>query len=80
VIGTCARGKEDVAAKLGCHSPLAAGLHLRQAELLYRSGEIFGWLQSGTLHVKVDKSFDLAEAAEEHKYLEAGKSKGKVLY
>ena len=49
-------------------------------ELLWRSGEIFGWLKDGRLKVSVDTSFPLDEAAEGHKYLEAGKSKGKVLY
>jgi len=49
-------------------------------ELMMRADEIFGWLQSGDLNVGIDKVFDLSEAAEGHKYLEAGKSKGKVLY
>merc|ERR1719217_1097629 len=49
-------------------------------ELMMRADEIFGWLQSGDLKVGIDKVFDLADAAEGHKYLEAGKSKGKVLY
>ena len=49
-------------------------------ELNWRTGEIFGWLQSGELKVTIDKVFDLKDAVEGHKYLEAGKSKGKVLY
>jgi len=49
-------------------------------ELLMRSNEIFGWLMDGKLNVSVDKIFPLKEAAEGHLYLEAGKSKGKVLY
>ena len=49
-------------------------------ELVWRAGEIFEWLQDGKLKVSVDTSFPLDEAAEGHKYLEAGKSKGKVLY
>jgi NADPH2:quinone reductase len=49
-------------------------------ELVWRSGEIFGWLQEGKLKVTVDTEFSLEDAAEGHKYLEAGKSKGKVLY
>lgn len=49
-------------------------------ELVWRAGEIFDWLKSGDLNVSVDTSFPLDEAAEGHKYLEAGKSKGKVLY
>lgn len=49
-------------------------------ELVWRAEEIFGWLQEGKLNVSVDTTFSLDEAAEGHKYLEAGKSKGKVLY
>ena len=45
-----------------------------------RADEIFGWLKAGKLNVSVDRSFPLEEAAEGHLYLEAGKSKGKVLY
>lgn len=49
-------------------------------ELLWRSNEVFGWLKEGKLNVKVDTTFPLEQAAEGHLYLEAGKSKGKVLY
>ena len=49
-------------------------------ELVWRADEIFGWLKEGKLKVAVDTVFPLDEAAEGHKYLEAGKSKGKVLY
>merc|ERR1712176_71268 len=49
-------------------------------ELVSRADEIFGWLKDGKLKVSVDTSFPLDQAAEGHKYLEAGKSKGKVLY
>jgi len=49
-------------------------------ELVGRANEIFGWLQEGKLNVSVDTSFPLDQAAEGHLYLEAGKSKGKVLY
>mmetsp|Transcript_14523 Transcript_14523/g.16633 ORF Transcript_14523/g.16633 Transcript_14523/m.16633 type:complete len:189 (+) Transcript_14523:600-1166(+) len=48
-------------------------------ELLWRAEEIFGWLKDGKLNVSVDTAFPLDEAADGHKYLEAGRSKGKVL-
>eukprot|EP00587_Corethron_hystrix_P008107 CAMPEP_0113313054 /NCGR_PEP_ID=MMETSP0010_2-20120614/9629_1 /TAXON_ID=216773 ORGANISM="Corethron hystrix, Strain 308" /NCGR_SAMPLE_ID=MMETSP0010_2 /ASSEMBLY_ACC=CAM_ASM_000155 /LENGTH=335 /DNA_ID=CAMNT_0000168985 /DNA_START=182 /DNA_END=1189 /DNA_ORIENTATION=- /assembly_acc=CAM_ASM_000155 len=51
-----------------------------RAELVERADEIFGWLLDGKLKVSVDTAFPLHDAAEGHKYLEAGKSKGKVLY
>ena len=49
-------------------------------ELVWRSSEVFGWLKDGKLKVAVDAVFPLDQAAEGHMYLEAGKSKGKVLY
>eukprot|EP00580_Thalassiosira_gravida_P002848 CAMPEP_0201608894 /NCGR_PEP_ID=MMETSP0492-20130828/9433_1 /ASSEMBLY_ACC=CAM_ASM_000837 /TAXON_ID=420259 /ORGANISM="Thalassiosira gravida, Strain GMp14c1" /LENGTH=376 /DNA_ID=CAMNT_0048073937 /DNA_START=11 /DNA_END=1141 /DNA_ORIENTATION=- len=49
-------------------------------ELVSRADEIFGWLKDGKLKVSVDTAFPLEQAAEGHLYLEAGKSKGKVLY
>jgi len=49
-------------------------------ELLGRADEIFGWLKDGKLKVAVDTTFPLENAADGHRYLEAGKSKGKVLY
>lgn len=49
-------------------------------EMLWRSGDIFKWLAEGKLNVSVDTTFPLDQAADGHKYLEAGKSKGKVLY
>ena len=41
---------------------------------------VFGWIQSGDLKVGIDKTFDLSDAVAGHQYLEAGKSKGKLLY
>lgn len=49
-------------------------------ELVWRAEEVFGWLEQGKLKVSVDKTFPLEQAADGHIYLEAGKSKGKVLY
>lgn len=49
-------------------------------ELVSRADDIFGWLKDGKLKVAVDTAFPLEQASEGHMYLEAGKSKGKVLY
>lgn len=51
-----------------------------RAELVSRADEIMGWLKEGKLNVQVDKEFGLDQASDGHDYLEAGKSKGKVLY
>ena len=48
-------------------------------EILARTGDIFGWLASGQIQVRIDQRFPLAEAAEAHRYLEGRQTKGKVL-
>jgi NADPH:quinone reductase len=48
-------------------------------ELLQRTSEVLGWIKEGTLKIRVDKTFPLAEAAEAHRYLEGRHTKGKVL-
>jgi NADPH2:quinone reductase len=52
---------------------------LTREELLKRSDELFGWVTEGSLHVRVDTTFPLAQAAEAHRYLEGRKTRGKVL-
>jgi NADPH2:quinone reductase len=48
-------------------------------ELLERANDLFAWIASGELRVRVDQTFPLAQAAEAHRYLEGRQSKGKVL-
>ena len=49
------------------------------AELLQRATDLFDWLGSGELKVRIDKTFPLAEAAEAHRYLESRRAMGKIL-
>lgn len=48
-------------------------------ELLWRTKDLFNWLASGKLKVRIDKTYPLADVAEAHRYLEGRQSKGKVL-
>ena len=48
-------------------------------ELLWRAGDLFGWIANGALEVRIDATFSLDQAAEAHRYLEARKTHGKVL-
>jgi NADPH:quinone reductase len=50
-----------------------------RAELLGRMNDLFHWLATGKLKVRIDKTFPLAEVAEAHRYLENRQSKGKIL-
>jgi NADPH2:quinone reductase len=48
-------------------------------ELLSRTNDLFAWMASGELKVRIDRTFPLAQAAEAHRYMEGRQSKGKVL-
>jgi NADPH2:quinone reductase len=48
-------------------------------ELLWRAHDLFGWMQSGKLDVRIDQTFPLAQAADAHRYMEARRTMGKVL-
>jgi NADPH2:quinone reductase len=48
-------------------------------ELAMRANDLFTWIQNGEIEVRIDQSYPLAEAAEAHRYLEAGLTRGKVL-
>jgi NADPH2:quinone reductase len=50
-----------------------------RAELLGRTNDLFAWMASGELKVRVDQTFSLAQAAEAHRYMEGRQSKGKLL-
>lgn len=50
-----------------------------RAELMWRVNDLFTWIVSGELKVRIDKTFSLAEVAEAHQYLESRQSKGKIL-
>lgn len=52
---------------------------LTRAELLQRASDLFDWLTSGKLKVRIDQTFPLAEATDAHTYIEKRATKGKVL-
>lgn len=52
---------------------------LDRAELLKRASDLFDWISTGTLTVRIDTTLPLAEAALAHRNLEARKTTGKVL-
>jgi NADPH2:quinone reductase len=52
---------------------------LTRDELLWRAGDLFTWLSSGQLKVRIDQLFRLRDAPDAHQYLEDRLTKGKVL-
>ncbi len=59
--------------------PTLAYYLLTHEELMKRSGDLFSWVASGELRVRIDKKFPLKEAAAAHDYIESRATKGKVL-
>jgi NADPH2:quinone reductase len=52
---------------------------LTREELLWRSGDVLSWVQSGKLKVNIGGTYPLAQAAEAHRALEGRKTTGKLL-
>ncbi len=52
---------------------------LTREELQNRVNDLFRWMDSGQLSVRIDKTFPLSEAPAAHTYLEKGQTKGKIL-
>jgi NADPH2:quinone reductase len=59
--------------------PFLAHYTADRAELLGRVNDLFNWMTTGKLNVRVDKSFPLANSGEAHRYLEDRQSKGKLI-
>ena len=48
-------------------------------ELLWRAGDVLKAVQSGTLTLRIDRTYPLADAADAHRDLESRRTAGKVL-
>jgi NADPH2:quinone reductase len=48
-------------------------------ELVWRAGDVLGWVRDGSLRVRIDRAVALGEAAEAHQALEDRRTTGKVL-
>ena len=59
--------------------PSLAQYVLTREELLWRAGDVFDWIGSGKLKLRIERTFPLAEAAEAHRELEGRRTTGKVL-
>ncbi|HLY16577.1 MAG TPA: quinone oxidoreductase [Bryobacteraceae bacterium] len=52
---------------------------LTRAELLWRAGDVLGWVSSGELKIRVDRGYPLAGAAQAHRDLEGRGTAGKLI-
>jgi NADPH2:quinone reductase len=48
-------------------------------ELMWRAGEVLGWIAEGKLRLSIDRQMPLAQAADAHRALEGRETTGKVL-
>ena len=59
--------------------PSLAHYLLNREELLWRAGDVLTAVERGTLNLRVDQTYPLANAAEAHRALESRRSTGKLL-
>ncbi len=48
-------------------------------EIEERADDLFDWIASDAIHVRIDRTYPLDEAAEAHRYIEGRRTKGKLL-
>lgn len=63
-----------------CTRPKLGDYIATREELDARADDVFRWVASGELIVRVDKVFSLEQASDGHAYLESGQSMGKILF
>jgi NADPH2:quinone reductase len=59
--------------------PSLAQYATHREELLWRAGDVLGWIQSGALKIRIERTYRLAEAPQAHRDLEGRKTSGKIL-
>lgn len=59
--------------------PSLAYYAANREELLWRSGDLFRWIQDGTLKLHIEKVYKMADAAQAHRDLESRKTTGKLV-
>ncbi len=59
--------------------PILAHYTATREELLWRAGDVLGWLDSGKLKLRIHRTYPLADAAAAHRDLEGRKTAGKLL-
>lgn len=59
--------------------PSLAHYMLTREELMQRTSELFDWIQSGVVKIRIDSTFPLAKVADAHHKLESRASSGKIL-
>jgi NADPH2:quinone reductase len=72
-------GKLAAKGSLFLTRPSLAHYTLDRAELLSRAGDLFNWIASGRLKLRIDQIFPMSASAEAQRRLEARQTSGKVI-
>lgn len=72
-------GKLAAKGSLFLARPTLAHYTLDRTELLQRAGDLYRWIESGKLKVRIDNVLTLKEAADAHRRLEGRKTTGKIV-
>ena len=59
--------------------PTLAHYAAARDELVWRAGDVLGWVRDGSLKVSIDRAVPLAEAGDAHRAIEERRTTGKVL-
>lgn len=59
--------------------PSLAHYAANRDELAWRAGDLFEWMRTGQLKLRIEQTFALSDAAEAHRLLEGRKTTGKVV-
>jgi NADPH:quinone reductase len=59
--------------------PMLAHYVATREELLARSTDLFRWIEDRAMHVRIDRTFSLADAADAHRALEGRATSGKLV-
>jgi NADPH2:quinone reductase len=59
--------------------PSLAAYTATEEELRWRSAELFEWIRSGAVRIRIDRELPLRDAAEAHRLLESRGTSGKIL-
>lgn len=59
--------------------PTLASHIVKPEELAWRAGDLFRWIADGTITLRIDREYPLADAAQAHRDLEGRKTAGKLL-
>jgi NADPH2:quinone reductase len=59
--------------------PSLAQYAAKREELTWRAGDVLGWIHSGMLNVRIERTYQLSEAPQAHRDLEGRKTSGKIL-